>query len=69
MIEHVQALTRPVVTLLMVGCLCYGFVAKLVGAEAFLSIVGVVITFWFSQRQSAKDNVGKSPEPTPEVRA
>lgn len=55
MIEHVQALTRPIVTLLLVACLCYGFVVKLVGAEAFLSIVGVVVTFWFSQRQATKD--------------
>jgi hypothetical protein len=55
MIESLQAMTRPVVTLLLVGCLCYGFVAKLIGGEAFLSIVGVVVTFWFSQRQTSKE--------------
>ena len=65
MIESLQAMTRPVVTLLLVACLCYGFLAKMIGGEAFLSVVGMVVTFWFSQRQSAKDNVTVAPASEP----
>lgn len=53
--EALSIAVRPIVTLMLTGALVYGFITKLVGAEAFLSVVGMVITFWFSQRQTSKD--------------
>lgn len=55
MLAALEQATRPLVTLALTGALIYGFVAELVGAEAFLGVVGGVIGFWFSQRQAAKD--------------
>ena len=53
-VEALQAATRPIVTLALVGALVYGFVTTLANAEAFLSVVGMVVTFWFSQRQMGR---------------
>src|SRR3990167_8536987 len=49
-----QAARRPNVSLALGGALVYGFVTTLVNAEAFLSVVGMVVTFWFSQRQMGR---------------
>lgn len=53
--ESLQVAVRPIVTLLLTGSVCYGFLTGTVSAEAFLGLVGVVITFWFNQRQQTKD--------------
>lgn len=55
-LDILNAAVRPLVTLLLVAVLCYGFVADKVDGAAFLSVVGMVVTFWFSQRQAAKDS-------------
>ena len=62
-IDFLNAAVRPIVTLMLVGVLCYGFVTEKVGGEAFLSVVGMVVTFWFSQRQTAKDSAPPPPAP------
>ena len=63
-VDGLQAATRPIVTIMLAGALVYGFVARLVNAEAFLSVVGMVITFWFSQRQMGRAE-GTLPPATP----
>lgn len=60
MIEALQAAVRPVVTLMVTAVLCWGFLTARIGAEAFLGVVSMVVTFWFSQRERAK-----APEPPP----
>ena len=63
MIELFQAVTRPVVTLMLIGTLCYGFLAGTVSADGFLPIVGAVAAFWFAQRQAQKEQQKPPAEP------
>src|SRR3990167_981811 len=53
-VEALQAATRPIVTLALVGALVYGFVTTLVNAEGVLSVVGMGVAFLFSQRQMGR---------------
>ena len=49
--EAFNSMVRGIVTLGLTFGLVYGFiVAKLIGAEAYIGVVGSVITFWFVQR-------------------
>lgn len=61
MIAALQAAVRPVVTLLVTLVLCYGFLTDKIGAEAFLGVVSMVVTFWFSQRERAKAETPPGP--------
>src|SRR3990167_4361060 len=60
-VEALQAATRPIVTLALVGALVYGFVTTLVNAEGVLSVVGMGVTFWFSQRQMGRAGGARPP--------
>lgn len=60
-LDTLNAAVRPLVTLMLTAVLCYGFVAAKIGGEAFLSIVSVVIGFWFSARQAVKDSTTAPP--------
>ena len=42
--------TRPLVTLMLITALCYGFVMDKVSGETFVAIVSSVVSFWFAQR-------------------
>ena len=42
--------TRPLVTLMLVGVFCYGFVIDKISGETFGNIVISVTAFWFAQR-------------------
>lgn len=46
-----RAPIRPLVTLLITLTFCYLAIIGKVPVDAFLTIVGVVITFWFTSRQ------------------
>lgn len=62
--ELFNAAVRPVVTLLLTVALVRGFIYDKVSAEAFLGIIGVVITFWFTSRQTTKDlRAAETPAP------
>lgn len=50
-IEAINAVVRPLVTVLLTAGLLWGFVYDKVGADVFVSIVAVVIGFWFRERQ------------------
>lgn len=56
-LDVLNSAVRPIVTLMVVAVLCYAFVTGQVAAEAFLGVASMVLTFWFSQRQAAKDSV------------
>ena len=47
LLEHA---TRPLVTLMLITTLCYGFVMDKVSGETFVAIVSSVVSFWFAQR-------------------
>lgn len=46
--------TRPLITVMLVGTLCYGFIFGSVSVEAFVPIVATAIAFWFAQRGQDK---------------
>ena len=50
MIEAVNAVTRPLVTVGLVGALIYGFLIGRIGGEQFFTVVTMVVGFWFGQR-------------------
>lgn len=53
--EALQALTRPLVTIIFTVVLSRGFLRGQVSGDAFLTVVGMVIVFWFKDREAAKD--------------
>lgn len=62
-LDILNSAVRPIVTLMLVGVLCYGFVTGQVAAEAFLGVASMALTFWFSQRQAAKDSAPPAAPP------
>ncbi len=52
--DALQASVRPLVTLALTFGLLWGFMEKLVSAEAFLGVVAMVLGFWFRERQELK---------------
>lgn len=53
-IDAINAIVRPAVTLMLVIGLVWGFVSEKVGADVFVGIVGIVIGFWFREREEKK---------------
>ena len=52
---------RSLAALMVVGTYCYGFVDKIVSAEAFTGTVGAIVTFYFlKNRTESNGGVGKS---------
>ena len=49
-VEKLNQAVRGVVTLVLVGTTCYGFIMDKISSEAFVGIVSGVITFWFATR-------------------
>lgn len=48
--EAVNAVTRPLVTIFLVGMLAWGFIQGKLTGEQVVPIVTMVIGFWFGQR-------------------
>ena len=44
--------TRPLVTLMLVGVFCYGFIAGKIAPDTFGAVVISVTSFWFGQRSA-----------------
>lgn len=66
-VESFNALVRGLVTLGLVGTMCYGFIVEKVSAEAFVGVVSGVVTFWFASRHSntrVTDSMGGMDAPT-----
>jgi hypothetical protein len=55
--ETIQALTRPLVTIVFTLTLSWGFIAGKVAGEAYLPLAALIMGFWFQQRQAEKENV------------
>ena len=61
-LDVLNAAVRPTVTLMVVASLCIGFLIGVwrgdikMTVDAFIGVVAMVVTFWFSQRQAAKDS-------------
>lgn len=53
-IDKLQAAVRPVVTLLFATAIVVGFLVGKVGADVFAGMAGMVLSFWFAQRQADK---------------
>ena len=66
-LDVLNAAVRPIVTLMVVVSLCLAFLVGVwrgdvkLSVDAFIGIVGMVIAFWFSQRQAAKDSTAPTP--------
>jgi hypothetical protein len=54
-IANARSLVRPIVTLLLVCGLLYGFIDGKVESNAFVPICAGVIAFWFGSRQAGKE--------------
>jgi len=50
MVEAIKSLVRPIVTYGFAATLVYGFVAKLVKPEVFITIATMAFTFYFVDR-------------------
>lgn len=72
-LDTLNAAVRPIVTLMVVSTLCFAAVVGILRGDiqldvaAFIGIVGMVVTFWFSQRQAVKDSMpnGNAPVSPP----
>lgn len=66
-LDVLNAAVRPIVTLMVVATLCLAFLVGIYRGEievdvaAFVGIVSMVVAFWFSQRQAAKDSTAPTP--------
>ena len=52
MIDALQAIVRPLVTLAFTFGLLWGWINGRLSDDAFLGVAGLVIGFWFTQRQA-----------------
>jgi len=69
MIEALNSLTRPLVTVALVGGLLYGFFIGRIGGEQFFTVVTMVIGFWFGQRATNGTTTEKAAVTFPPVPA
>jgi len=56
MIEAIRSLVRPIITFALTGLLIYMAVTKVVEAKDVLTVVGIIIAFWFAGKASEKNN-------------
>lgn len=70
-LDVLNAAVRPLVTLLVTLSLCGAFLIGVwrgdikLSVDAFIGIAGMVMAFWFSQRQSVKDSAAAPAPPLP----
>jgi hypothetical protein len=46
--------TRPLVTIMLIGTVCYLAIMYKIDAKDFLSLATIVVLFWFKERQDQK---------------
>jgi hypothetical protein len=54
-LEASTAFIRPIVTLILVIVLSWGFLKAMISPDAFLGIAGMAIGFWFRDREANKE--------------
>lgn len=54
--EKWSDLTRPLVTLLLIATACYLAIVGSIDAKDFISLVTIVVLFWFKERADSKAN-------------
>lgn len=52
--EFISALVRPGLAFLFAGAITWGFISDKITGEAFLSVAGTVIAFYFGSRTGEK---------------
>lgn len=55
---------KSLITLMLVGVTCYGFIARTVPIEAFIALVVAVITYYFTRSVPAAPNTTTTTETT-----
>lgn len=55
--EFINAITRPLVTVICVTGLTWGFANRLISGEVYSTIVTAIIIYWFKQRDGEKEAV------------
>jgi uncharacterized membrane protein YdjX (TVP38/TMEM64 family) len=53
-LESLNALVRPLVTIMLSVGLLYGFVVGMITGDTFVTIVAAVLGFWFGKREEQK---------------
>jgi len=54
MIEQIRSLVRPIVTFALTSLLIYLAVVRAVEAKDVLTVVGIIIAFWFAGKATEK---------------
>ena len=49
-VEKLNQAVRGLITLILVGCFCYGFIVKEIDSGLFATTVTMVVSFWFATR-------------------
>jgi hypothetical protein len=52
--DFLNAIVRPLVTILFVGALTYGFIVGTISGDTFIALGSAVVGFWFSKREQEK---------------
>lgn len=48
---------KSIVTILITGCLIYGFVVGKINAEQFMTIATMIFTFYFAKKEKGDDTM------------
>ena len=56
LVDLINAVVRPAVTLTFAAGVVYGFLVGTVGGDTFMAVVSMVLGFWFRERQEVKDS-------------
>ena len=54
MVETLKEIVRPVLAFMFGGAAVYGFAVGIIAADAFLALVGVIVTFYFEEKAREK---------------
>lgn len=50
--NNIRSMVRPLVTVLLVLALVYGFIVGIVTPDAFIPIVAGALSYWFASREN-----------------
>lgn len=46
---------KSIITILITGCLTYGFIASKISNEQFMTIATMIFTFYFAKKEKGED--------------
>ena len=61
LIAEFRKSVRPLTTLMLVAGVIYGFMEKLISAEAFMGLAILVVKYWFDERAKPTPPNGGTP--------